>query len=663
MQYLVRVTGSRKGNDNVGELEDRVLRTNPVLEAFGNAKTLRNDNSSRFGKYIQIEFDKQQGTIGGATIRKFLLEKVRIVRQNKEERNFHIFYEIFHIDHELKDQLNIGPNAKPSDFHYLNQSGVDVVDSIDDKRDFNEAVEAMERMGMDGECRSNIFKLLFGVLHLGNVLFDVDPNDQGERCVPDSEKSMTSMRVVCKLLGFEYSSILSALCERKMSVGNVSVNQTVHQARDNRDALSKALYAALFDWLVARLNTTIAGRTDTGETNTNMPSEFIGLLDIFGFEIFKTNSFEQLCINYANEKLQRHFNQYMLEMEQQIYEEEGISWKRISFSDNEKCLELIDGKPNGKPGIFSTLDDKFRAVGSDANIEFLKQLHKTFGTHRGTKSILGSSGSGSSSGSSGGGGGGGGGNNSDTDKTEKKPSKWSNLRARVRAKQGKGTAFGVKVNMTKDNKNDGLHPFYVRPRLTHGTHFGIKHYAGVVEYDVKGFNLKNIESFGEDIKALCATTTSPFIREVFATAKLVEQLTKGCGGGGGSGGNNSKRNRRASFSLRSKSVSYQFKGQLSSLMETLKTTTPHYIRCVKPNQIKAPNMLVPDECLRQLKHAGMMEVVRIRQQGFATREDHAVFLARHRAIFPSAKTPQELCNRLQTLFQFGETDFQIGRTK
>ena len=303
----------------------------------------------------------------------------------------------------------------------------------------------------------------------------------------------------------------------------------------------------------------------------------------------------------------------MLEMEQQIYEDEGINWKRISFSDNQKCLELIDGKPNGTPGVFLTLDDAFRKVGDIADTEFLKQLHKTYGT-RGTKAIL----SGSSSSSSGGGdGGGGGGKTTDSTTPTKKPSKWSNLRARVRAKQGKGTAFGVKVGLSKDDSN-GLHPFYLRPRLTHNTHFGIKHYAGIVEYNVEGFNIKNIESFGEDIKKLCSTSTAPFLTEMFQAAKEAKLAANSIAESGSPKKN--RRNRRASFSLRNKSVSSQFKGQLSSLMDTLTSTTPHYIRCVKPNALKAPNMLVPDECLRQLKHAGMMEVVRIRQQGFSTRE-------------------------------------------
>jgi myosin heavy subunit len=655
MTYLARVTGSSSktnkedhGEEKTGELEERVLRTNPVLESFGNAKTLRNDNSSRFGKYIQIELGKMNGTIVGATISTFLLEKVRIVRQNTNERNFHIFYELFYMDMALRnDLLNAAsytdPEGKidskvslaPSYFHYLNQSGVDQVDSIDDQQDYTTTMAAMQTMGIDHSTVKHIFQVLYGILFLGNVQFEVDPNDSGEKCVPVSSSKDTtsvfinSMRVVCNVLGFEYQNIVSALCERKMSVGDVSVNQTVQQALDNRDALAKALYSHLFDWLVTRLNETIATQGVTSTTSTN--SEFIGLLDIFGFEIFKINSFEQLCINYANERLQRHFNQYMLEMEQIIYEEEGINWQRITFSDNQECLDLIDGKVNGQtPGVFLTLDDKFRVVGAKADTEFLKALHKTYGK-RSMRALVGNVVAAAKK----------------EESPKKKTSKWSNLRAQVIKK---------KTNKTVD----GLHPYYVRPRLTHQTHFGIKHYAGVVEYDVKGFNLKNIESFGEDIKQLCATSTFSFMTQVFNTTKKVMKSSSGAAFGATT---TPKKSRRASFSLRNQSVSSQFKNQLSMLMTELKATTPHYIRCVKPNQKKQPNMLVPDDCLRQLKHAGMMEVVRIRQQGFATREDHLDFLNRHRAIFPSAKTPQELFVKLQLMFQFNENDFQIGKTK
>jgi myosin-5 len=372
MQYLARITASNtnkttKTNTNKtnGKLEERVLRTNPVLESFGNAKTIRNDNSSRFGKYIQIEFGKINGTIIGASISTFLLEKVRIVRQNENERNFHIFYEIFHMKNEMFNKIFSSSTSKtiqlmkPKDFHYLNQSDIDKLDSINDENDYNGTIDAMLTMGISNTIIQNIFTIIYGILFLGNINFSIDPNDQGEKCVPTENNGINYLNVACQLLGFQSSNVISALCQRKMSSGDVSVNQTVQQSTDNRDALSKALYSHLFNWLVQLLNKTIANKAESkdGDGNTASTStvEFIGLLDIFGFEIFKVNSFEQLCINYANERLQRHFNEYMLLQEQIIYEDEGINWKRITFSDNQQCLDLIDNKVHGKPGKPSLL--------------------------------------------------------------------------------------------------------------------------------------------------------------------------------------------------------------------------------------------------------------------------------------------------------------------
>eukprot|EP00946_MAST-07B_sp_MAST-7B-sp1_P003569 g3569.t1 len=348
---------------------------------------------------------------------------------------------------------------------------------------------------------------------------------------------------------------------------------------------------------------------------------FIGVLDIYGFEVFEKNSFEQLCINYANENLQRHFNKHMIEVEQRVYEEEGIDWTRIAFNDNQGCLDLIDGKPGGKPGVFAALDDQYRVTGEKANLEFVKELHKQ---HAGK-----SSGSRSSS-------------------------KWSSLRAKVHKKHGKPLSS---ISGVVKALNDSANPFYKRPRLHADTRFCIRHYAGLVEYDVHGFNRKNIESFGDDIKLLCSSSNNSFFRNIFAATNSSNESPSKLSLSS-TGANKSTRKKRRGSTLRMPSVSSQFKCQLRDLMNTLQQTTPHYIRCIKPNMEKKPLVMVVSECLRQLKNAGMMEVVRIRKQGFASRELHEDFFVRHKRICPSAKTHVELIEYISRIFHFSKDQWQ-----
>lgn len=660
MQYLARVTNSSssvtvKTNaprvpasppanlpasmSNIGLLEDRVLQTNPILEAFGNAKTTRNDNSSRFGKFIQIQFEKKTGKIGGATIRNFLLEKVRVVIQNKNERNFHVFYQMIRgasLHPEMRALLELpaaaaaktGKSVAHTDFHYLNQSGIATVDGIDDMADFHVNVQSMDLVGIDQSTRHCIWSVLAGILHLGNVKFILDERPEKlDQCCPADAVSAASLARASALLGFAdgTNGVLRALCEKRLSgKDELYTYKKPHEAHDNRDALGKAIYSALFTWLVARLNETIA----LGDGRAAVPmAGFIGVLDIYGFEVFAKNSFEQLCINYANEKLQRHFNKHMIEVEQRVYEEEGIDWTRIAFNDNQGCLDLIDGKPGGKPGVFAALDDQYRATGEKANFEFVKELHKQ---HAGSMP----------------------GNRSS--------SKWGGLRAKVRKNHA---ASQSPLGAIVKDLQDSAHPFYSRPRLHSDTRFGIRHYAGIVEYDVHGFNRKNIESFGDDIKELCSKSLSDFFRNIYTAARASEMSRAGSGVSASAAGGKSTRKKRRGSMLRMPSVSSQFKGQLKELMSTLQDTTPHYIRCIKPNMEKKPLFMMVPDCLRQLKNAGMMEVVRIRQQGFATRELHEDFLARHKRICPSAQTHLELIKYISRIFHFGNDQWQVGHTR
>ncbi|KAF0720636.1 Aste57867_150 [Aphanomyces stellatus] len=367
MQYLARVTTSGHTSTGAVSLEQKVLDSNPLLESFGNAKTLRNDNSSRFGKFIEIQFDKH-GKIAGAEIMNFLLEKTRIVTQSLDERNYHIFYQLLAgASDELRQNLDL---KQPQDYEYLRKSGCFVLPSKNDKDEFDLTTRCMTSIGISSNMQMHVFEMLAAILHLGNVDFDV----QQESCLPKGDYSVKCLAKVASLLQVPVLSLQNALCTRQLFVGGKVIVQTQNagQARDKRDALAKTIYSSLFMWLVTELNRTIS-----------RPSQkwgFIGVLDIYGFEKFDWNTFEQLCINFANEKLQRHFNQHMLEVEQEEYTREGIDWAHIRFQDNQGTLELLEGKPNGKPGVFIALDDVWRMKGDEANRKFVSYLHSTFGS-------------------------------------------------------------------------------------------------------------------------------------------------------------------------------------------------------------------------------------------------------------------------------------------
>jgi len=350
LQYLAAMTSEHS------EVEQQILETSPILESFGNARTVRNNNSSRFGKFMQISFSST-GNITGAKIIQYLLEKSRIVYQAKDERNYHIFYQLVQgADNEEKKTYLI---QEPSSYHYLNQSGIIVIPGgkIDDGEDFFRTKNALSFLKLDETKQKQIFKILGAVLQLGNVTFNPGPHDSSEYKNPEVISN------VAKLLEVDENKLKESLVKRTMVVTNQTLILTLkpEQAEESRDALSKTLYSRLFQWLVEMINLVIC----KAETSN---SAFIGILDIFGFENFKVNSFEQLCINYANEKLQQHFNHHIFKLEQEEYDKEKINWSKITFKDNQETIDLIEQlKP--KPGIIALLDEQCR---------FPKASDKTF---------------------------------------------------------------------------------------------------------------------------------------------------------------------------------------------------------------------------------------------------------------------------------------------
>ncbi|XP_078143121.1 uncharacterized protein myh14 [Centroberyx gerrardi] len=338
--------GSSMVNRSVqyGELERQLLQANPILEAFGNAKTVKNDNSSRFGKFIRINFDVA-GYIVGANIETYLLEKSRAIRQAKDERTFHIFYQLLSGASEAtRADLLLG---SADEYRFLSGGSIPVPGQSD-AENFTQTMDSMAIMGFTPEELLSMLKVISSVLQFGNISFTKEKN-QDQASMPDD----TAAQKLCHLLGISVLEFTRAILTPRIKVGREYVQkaQTKEQADFAVEALAKATYERLFRWLVHRINRALDRRQRQG-------ASFIGILDIAGFEIFQLNSFEQLCINYTNEKLQQLFNHTMFILEQEEYQREGIEWNFIDFGlDLQPCIDLIE-RPAHPPGVLALLDEE-----------------------------------------------------------------------------------------------------------------------------------------------------------------------------------------------------------------------------------------------------------------------------------------------------------------
>ncbi|KAK3272387.1 hypothetical protein CYMTET_19317 [Cymbomonas tetramitiformis] len=347
------------------DVSDQILQSNPVLEAFGNAKTVRNNNSSRFGKLIQIQLNASHSIVGAA-ITTYLLEKSRVVSLNDGERNYHVFYQM--CAGASEDQRQEWQLKSQDEFRYLSQGGETEIDSVDDASDFMILCSAMDTIGIDQSEQSDVFRLLAGILHIGNLTF-AQVSESNEIMVEDA----TDLQLVASLLGIPLAQLESALLKRTMAVcgEQYALAGRVQQASDSRDALAKQVYTSIFHWLVSKINKNMDKSTQSKHT--------IGVLDLFGFECFQENSFEQLCINYANEKLHQHFLHHFFKLEVEEYQAEGVCMDAVEFVDNAACIELIEERSSG---ILSLLEEECgMPQGTDANLlqKMTAALKKTEG--------------------------------------------------------------------------------------------------------------------------------------------------------------------------------------------------------------------------------------------------------------------------------------------
>nr|CAD7573118.1 unnamed protein product [Timema californicum] len=676
-KYAMRYFATVGGASTETQVEKKVLASSPIMEAIGNAKTTRNDNSSRFGKFIEIHFDKQYH-IQGASMRTYLLEKSRVVFQAPDERNYHIFYQMCAARDQLKDlhlalvcgQIDRAQNSGPTTstgtnniiplvttnhpglhklnnllktgfpilqssttaqlvfkeppkgtykqpanthhqdkFHYLNQGESSDIDDVSDMKTFQETLEALTLLGFSAREQVDIFRIMAAILHLGNVKIveaTVDKAGSGDSDGSAIAGEDRHLAILAELLELDIQEMRSWLCHRKIvSMKEVFFKaMTVREAIGARDALAKHIYAELFNWIVLVINKALE--------NTGTSQRFIGVLDIYGFETFEINSFEQFCINYANEKLQQQFNQasrlrlapsfqdggkmriltnillnvkftvktHVFKLEQEEYLKEEIEWKLIDFYDNQPCIDLIETKL----GILDLLDEECRMPkGTDSS--WVEKLYS-------------------------------------------KCTKWKHF-AKAR--------FGT-------------------------TAFLIHHFADNVTYQSNGFLEKNRDTVMEDQINVLKNGQNKLIRKLFKENEIknlkVPTKVKVSA---------AKPSPVSSSKQHKKTVGSQFRDSLNMLMGTLNATTPHYVRCIKPNDEKQAFEYNPMRAVQQLRACGVLETIRISAAGFPSRWTYADFFHRYRVLCKykdiMRNNMKATCDRILGNIIKENDKYQFGKTK
>ncbi|XP_069029487.1 unconventional myosin-Va isoform X2 [Embiotoca jacksoni] len=572
-KYAMRYFATVSGSASEANVEDKVLASNPIMEAIGNAKTTRNDNSSRFGKYIEIGFDNRFHIIG-ANMRTYLLEKSRVVFQADEERNYHIFYQLCASAH-LPEFKNLKLSSA-NDFLYTRQGRSPVIDGVDDTKELCTTRKAFLLLGINESYQMGLFQVLAAILHLGNV--EIKDRDSDSSVIPPNNRHLTAF---CELVGVTYQDMSQWLCHRKLKTASETYIKTLPrlQATNARDALSKHIYAKLFNWIVEHVNKALI---------TNMKQHsFIGVLDIYGFETFEINSFEQFCINYANEKLQQQFNMHVFKLEQEEYMKEQIPWTLIDFYDNQPCINLIEAKM----GILDLLDEECKMPkGSDDS-----WAQKLYNTHLKTCSL------------------------------------------------------------------------FEKPRMSNRA-FIIQHFADKVEYQCEGFLEKNKDTVNEDQINVLKASKFDLLVELFQDEGKATSPTGQVPGTGGRTRLSIKpdKGRDKSSKEHKKTVGCQFRNSLQMLMETLNATTPHYVRCIKPNDFKMAFSFDPKRAVQQLRACGVLETIRISAAGFPSRWTYQEFFSRYRVLMKQKDVLPDkrlTCrNVLEKLVQ-DQDKYQFGKTK
>ncbi|XP_064073011.1 unconventional myosin-IXAa-like isoform X1 [Vanessa tameamea] len=673
---------SQKGSHGSG-VEQTILSAGPVLEAFGNAKTAHNNNSSRFGKFIQVNY-KENGMVHGAVVQKYLLEKSRICSQGRNERNYHVFYYLLAgASEQEKEQLHLLSVDK---YNYLSKTGCSVVPGVDEQYEFSRLKQSMDMVGFTLDKQRRLFAVLSAVLLLGNVEFQPQRKSyHHDEAVGVRNPEVVSL--ISSLLRVKQETLLAALTSKRARASGETlvINYRLPEAIATRDAMAKCLYGALFDWIVMQVNHALLSKKDTLREHQG---HSIGVLDIFGFEDFgPSNSFEQLCINYANEHLQYYFNQHVFKYEQEEYRREGIRWTDIGFSDNTGCLQLIEGKPGG---LLCLLDDqcnfpwatnetllqKFNSVHEDnpfyekpqrrepafvvrhyagrVKYQVTAMREKNLDLMRqDIVSVL---------------------KNSSLAFVRELVGvdpvavfRWAIVRAffrgyfafleagrrhRVNRVEGASRVQRASIHAPNDSiiragraRADSKQRVAGKPyrlaetrtrRLERDERFDdadVLQRASLIVMKNKSFRprerakkgLKNLQS----VKTLAGRTAAP-------AGKRKQPLT----------------------------VAAQFQHSLAALMETLNQANPFFIRCIKSNSDKVPNVFDEETVQRQLRYTGMLETVRIRQAGYNVRLTYEEFIQLYRILLPKGllSSQTDVRHFLATL-NLDRDNYQLGATK
>ncbi|XP_051978155.1 unconventional myosin-IXb isoform X3 [Xyrauchen texanus] len=663
-------------------VERTILGAGPVLEAFGNAKTAHNNNSSRFGKFIQVNY-LDSGVVRGAVVEKYLLEKSRLVSREKNERNYHVFYYLLvGASEEERREFKL---LLPEQYFYLKQQNFTIEDADDLQHDFERLQQAMEMVGFLPATKKQIFSVLSAILYLGNVTYSQKSTGREEGLDVGPPEVLSTLS---DLLKVKEEMLVEALTKRKtVTVNDKLILPYSHsEAITARDSMAKSLYSALFDWIVLRINHALLNKKDMEESVSCLS---IGVLDIFGFEDFKTNSFEQFCINYANEQLQYYFNQHIFKLEQEEYQAEGITWHNIDYTDNVGCIHLISKKPTG---LLYLLDEEsnFPHATDKTLLAKFKQQHQqnsyfvvtpvmepafvirhfagkvkyqiadfreknTDHMRPDIVALLRSS-----------------------DRAYVRQLigmdpvamfRWGILRASIRALAAfneAGRQWAAKTaGVARPNSRVPLGELQKAnvpiERMYRDMHDQIIN------------SIKDLQLDGEDPRKLLKSWGRlRFPRHALQKNKsqkskqlIPKNLLDSCSLKFVVGLHD--RTTKSLLHLHKKkrppSISAQFQRSLSKLLETLGTAEPFFIRCLRSNAEKKEMCFDEALIVQQLRYTGMLETVRIRRSGYGAKYTFQEFIEQFRVLLPKNATSLEDISSLLHKLDFDNTTYQIGKTK